>query len=45
MVVEDTQYAMYYDSNTNEHWPMTDPVTTRSDVDRKFGVFTYSKVT
>ena len=41
--VEETIYVMQYDSDTNIHWAMTDVVTTRDDVDRKFGIFTYEK--
>jgi len=41
--VEETQWVMYEDQDTRHHWAMTDPVTTRPDIDRKFGDFTYNK--
>ena len=36
--------VMEYDSNTNVHWAMTDVVSSRDDIERKFGKYTYSKV-
>jgi hypothetical protein len=36
--------VMHYDSMTNYHWAMSDPVLNRPDIDRKFGMFTYNKV-
>lgn len=41
--VEESQWVMYEDMDTRHHWAMTDPVTTRDDIDRKFGDFTYNK--
>jgi aminopeptidase N len=53
--VEETQWVMYEDMDTSQHWAMTDPVTTRcgpglpcvsilrDDIERKFGDFTYNK--
>jgi hypothetical protein len=35
---------MQYDSRTNYHWAMSDPVLDRPDIERKFGMFTYNKV-
>jgi hypothetical protein len=35
---------MNYDSQTNYHWAMSDPVLDRPDIERKFGIFTYNKV-
>jgi len=42
-ILEETFPVMEVDSNTNVHWAMTDPVTTRDDIERKFGSFTYKK--
>ncbi len=36
--------VMQYDSRTNYHWAMSDPVLDRPDIERKFGMFTYNKV-
>ena len=35
---------MHFDSMTNYHWAMSDPVLNRPDIERKFGIFTYNKV-
>jgi len=43
MYVDDAQYVMYYDQDPHYHWAMSNPVTTRPDVERKFGSFTYEK--
>lgn len=42
-LVEETNYVMMSDSDTTIHWAMTDPVISRSDIERKFGMFTYQK--
>ena len=43
MYVKDTQRVMFPDENIDGHWAMTDPVADRSDIERKFGKFTYQK--
>ena len=43
MYVKDTQRVMSPDENIEGHWAMTDPVADRSDIERKFGKFTYQK--
>merc|ERR1712032_1123945 len=43
MYVKDTQRVMFPDENVDSHWAMTDPVADRSDIERKFGKFTYQK--
>jgi len=43
MYVRETQRVMMYDENTSMHWAMTDDVTDRNDIERKFGSFTYQK--
>jgi len=43
LYVDETQYVMYYDQDPNYHWALSDAVTTRADIERKFGVFTYDK--
>ena len=43
MYVKDTQRVMSPDEDITGHWAMTDPVADRSDIERKFGKFTYQK--
>ncbi|XP_023340452.1 puromycin-sensitive aminopeptidase-like protein isoform X2 [Eurytemora carolleeae] len=43
LLVEETFRVLRSDSDTTLHWAMTDPVTSRDDIERKFGQFTYQK--
>jgi len=43
MLVRETQRVMFSDEDTSKHWAMTDDVTDRNDIERKFGMFTYQK--
>ena len=43
MYAKDTARVMAADEDTTSHWAMTDPVADRSDINRKFGQFTYQK--
>jgi len=41
--VLETQWVMYLDQDSKHHWALTDPITTREDIERKFGDFSYYK--
>jgi len=41
--VLETQWVMYLDQDSKHHWALTDPITTRGDIERKFGDFSYYK--
>jgi len=41
--VQESQRVMLFDENTAWHWAMSDEVSSRQDVERKFGMFTYQK--
>jgi len=43
LYVGETQRVMLQDQNTKTHWAMSDSVSTRDDIERKFGSFTYQK--
>jgi len=43
LLVEETLNVMQYDSDTNVHWAITDNVTSRKDIERMFGMFSYQK--
>jgi len=43
LYVRETQRVMMSDEDTSKHWAMSDDVTDRNDIERKFGSFTYQK--
>jgi len=43
LYVTESQRVMFADEDTSSHWAMTDDVTDRNDIERKFGMFTYQK--